>query len=152
MEYRRATLFDISAILALLTEMEQEATGQLRKVNWVKVTGNLLDCIGNGVVFVATEDRRIVGSIGGRIAAEWYTDSLVLGDLWFYVHPDHRKTPAAKQLLIRFRDIASENNMDIQVGHLFDGQDTSRKDSFFESCGFQKVGTVYKEKDDGRTV
>lgn len=151
MNIHRASLLDISTVLSLLSSMHEEA--ELENVNWAKVTHIITDCISSGLVILAvTDDDEVVGSIGGAVSQEWYSDTPVLGDYWFYVTPEHRATPAAFKLVKTWKDIAKERDITIKMGHVL-GSDIDRKDKMFERLGFEKLGSIYgKEKANGRSM
>jgi len=150
-QVHNATLLDISSMLDLLASMHQEA--ELEDVNWIKVAHIVTDCIAHGLVLIAvTDEGDLAGSIGGAVSTEWYADTPLLGDYWFYVRPEHRSTPAAFKLVKEWKEIANKGDLEIKMGHVL-GEDIERKDKMFEKLGFEKLGSMYrKEKANGRDV
>ena len=151
MQVHNATLLDISPLLDLLSDMHQEA--ELEDVNWIKVAHIVTDCIASGLVLLAvTDEGDLAGSIGGAISTEWYADTPLLGDYWFFVRPEHRTAPAAVKLVKGWKEIAKKGDLEIKMGHVL-GSDMDRKDQMFEKLGFEKLGSMYrKEKANGRDV
>lgn len=151
MQVHNATLLDISPLLDLLSDMHQEA--ELEDVNWIKVAHIVTDCIASGLVLLAvTDEGDLAGSIGGAISTEWYADTPLLGDYWFFVRPEHRTSPAAFKLVKSWKEIAKKGDLEIKMGHVL-GSDIDRKDQMFEKLGFEKLGSMYrKEKANGRDV
>ena len=143
MEVRKATLLDVSPILALLAEMHTEPEQELDKVHWPKVSHLIVQCISNGCVLVAiNENNLVIGYIGGDKKTEWYSDIPKLADYWFYVLKDHRKTPAGFKLMKEFKKLAQEANLGLTVGHVL-GYDIDRMDKFYTKLGFTRTGTLF---------
>ena len=146
MNIRQAILPDMSFILHVLAEMHDEPEQPLDPVNWIKVSHLLVDLIARGWVLVAVdeEDNRIVGTIGGAVTTEWYSDQPVLSDYWFYVKKDSRKSPAGFKLMKAFKAMAKELDLPLKVGHTL-GQDIERMDRFYGKLGFERTGTLYRK-------
>jgi len=143
LSYSRASLVDISGILALLAHMHGEGQ-DLPEIDWTKTTHVVADVVLSGVALVAKDEEGcIVGSIGGYVSSHWYSTAGHLGDLWFYVVPGCRKTKAAVQLMEGFREAAKTLQVPLQVGHVFGDQDLERKDKFYRRMGFRPVGSIY---------
>lgn len=143
---RRANLGDISALVFLLSRMHKETTVEIPKINTAKLVDKINQLLHTGVVLVGTdEDNNIVGSIAGQKNVDWWADEEYIGDLWYYVVPNARKSDVAKKLLINFIKIVKETKMKLRLGHVFSG-DVDRKDKFYERHGFQKAGIVYVEE------
>ena len=145
MECRRANLFDVSAITAMLIEMHNNAEIKLTKVNTEKLVNKINEALHRGVILVAHNNNEIVGSIGGMVVSDWWSDEQHLSDLWFYVSPTARKTKAAVLLSKDFIKTAKEAKLPVRLGHVFSG-DINRKDNFFERLGMSKAGSLYVEK------
>ena len=119
------------------------------ETNNVTPAQNLVDKINQlihtGVLLVGIDyNNNIVGSIAGQKNTDWWADEEHIGDLWYYVIPDARKSTIAKKLLINFIKIVKEAKMKLRLGHVCSG-DVGRKDKFYERHGFQRAGTVYVE-------
>ena len=143
---RRANLGDISALVFLLNRMHKETTSEIPKINTAKLVDKINQLLHTGVVLVGIDDNNnIVGSIDGQKNTDWWADEEHIGDLWYYVIPDARKSTIAKKLLINFIKIVKEAKMKLRLGHVFSG-DVGRKDKFYERHGFQRAGTVYVEE------
>ena len=144
MECRRANLFDVSAITAMLIEMHNGAEIKLTSVNTEKLVNKINEALHQGVILIAQKDDKVVGSIGGMIVSDWWSDEKHLSDLWFYVSPSCRKSKAALLLSKGFIKIAKEAKLPVRLGHVFSG-DVDRKDKFFERLGMNKAGSLYVE-------
>ena len=132
MEIKRASIFDFSHVCALLVRMHNEADFELSNIDPEKFSNSVLKMINNGIVLVAFEEGRMIGSIGGLKSSEWWSTEPVLGDLWFYVEPESRKTRAALNLVKEFMSYGE--GMSIKLGHIYGG-DLDRKNNFFERLG-----------------
>tara|TARA_R110002124_G_scaffold86821_1_gene224053 strand:+ start:159 stop:602 length:444 start_codon:yes stop_codon:yes gene_type:complete len=146
MEIRWASPFDISSIAALIVVMHREAEFELATMNSEKLMSQINELVHRGIVLVAVEDGRVVGTIGGRQGLDWWSDEKYFGDLWFYVLKEARSSRAAISLVKRFVKEIKNLSPDIKIrlGHVFSG-DCDRKDKFFERLGFKKAGSVFME-------
>jgi|TARA_R110000744_G_scaffold247556_2_gene364084 L-amino acid N-acyltransferase YncA len=146
MEIRWASPFDISSIAALIVVMHKEAEFELATMNSEKLMSQINELVHRGIVLVAVEDGRIVGTIGGRQGLDWWSDEKYFGDLWFYVLKEARSSRTAISLVKRFVKEIKNLSPDIKIrlGHVFSG-DCDRKDKFFERLGFKKAGSVFME-------
>ena len=147
MKIRRATVFDFSFILALLAQMHKEAEFELSSIDPIKFSESVLSTINSGVVFVAEEDNRIIGSIGGIFSSDWWSSEIYLGDRWFYVYKKERKSRAAYMLVKEFIKAAKKSNMQLRLAHIFSG-DIDRKDKFYDRLGLRKAGSHYVMEED----
>ena len=145
MKIRRAGVLDISAIIALLIEMHNGTDVPASKIHSEKMVNKVTETIHRGIGFVSLNDNNVIeGSIGGLVASDWWSDEKYLGDLWFYVTPEARKSNAAFELVRNFKRIGKEAKIPVRLGHLF-SKDLERKDKFFERLGLQKAGSVFLE-------
>ena len=87
---------DSRQIRDLLLQMHSETEFYVSPVYMEKLTYHILSTIKNGCVFIVKNKNEIVGSIGGVIGGDWWSEELFLGDLWYYVKPSSRKSTAAK--------------------------------------------------------
>jgi len=147
MQVRPATLVDVSAVVVLLHTMHESA--KLPSADWLKVTHTVVDNIASGVVLIAqTDEGEMMGSIGGRVATDWYSNAKHLGDHWFYVRAEHRKSPAAFKLLKAFRKAGQDADIPVRVAHIL-GESVDRMDKFYGKLGFVRNGTLFEEKQNG---
>ena len=108
---RRATMFDISGILLTISKWHEEATidyppwEEPASIQWVS------DTMTKGVVFVAEEDGKIVGSIGlSGQQFPWNGSVWTLECEWLYVDVDKRKGGAAFGLIDAGKEFADEHD------------------------------------------
>jgi len=128
----------------MLIEMHNGAEIKLTSVNTEKLVNKINEALHQGVILIAQKDDKVVGSIGGVIVSDWWSDEKHLSDLWFYVSPSCRKSKAAVLLSKGFIKIAKEAKLPVRLGHVFSG-DVDRKDKFFERLGMNKAGSLYVE-------
>ena len=103
---RRAGVLDISAIIALLIEMHNGTDVPASKIHSEKMVNKITETIHRGIGFVSLNDNNVIeGSIGGLVASDWWSDEKYLGDLWFYVTPEARKSNAAFELVRNFKKV-----------------------------------------------
>lgn len=145
MKIRRAGVLDISAIIALLIEMHNGTDVPASKIHSEKMVNKITETIHRGIGFVSLNDNNVIeGSIGGLVASDWWSDEKYLGDLWFYVTPEARKSNSAFELVRNFKRVGKEAGVPVRLGHVF-SKDLERKDKFFERLGLQKAGSVFLE-------
>ena len=142
---RRASPLDMSAILNMLGEMHENTTLPTPPINSEKLVAKVNEVIHRGVVFVALNDENeLLGSVGGTVGQDWWSDKPFLADCWFYVSPKHRNGSAALKLIKNFIQSANDAKLPVRLGHIFSG-DLERKDKFFERLGMTKAGSVFVE-------
>ena len=141
---RKANILDISALIFMLNSMHKETELKIPKINTFILTNKINEILHKGIVLVAVENNKILGSIAGMAVSDWWSDEKYLADSWFYVFPDSRKSNIAKNLIIDFMKIAKEAKLKIRLGHAFSG-DIARKDKFYEKLGLVKAGSIYME-------
>ena len=141
---RRATILDISALALMLDTMHKETEIEVPKIKSDKLINKINELVHNGLVFVSTKDNKIQGSIAGQICQDWWSEEKYIGDVWFYVFKDQRKSNVAKKLIQTYIKTAKDAKMNIRLGHIFSG-DIDRKDNFFKRLGFVKAGSIYVE-------
>lgn len=142
-ETRQATSYDAVDILKLLGAMHEESPLRLSTIHPGKALSRINGAINDGYVEVATNDGYIVGAIGGVESQDWWSVARVLGDLFFYVAPECRKSNAAKLLMTAFVDAAKRAKVDeLKVGTAV-GEDLERKEAWFLRMGFIKGGSHF---------
>jgi len=82
---RRANVLDMSALIYMLNEMHKETEVEVPKINTHKLISKINELLHKGLVLVAIEDNKIVGSIAGMSVNDWWSDEMFISDAWFYV-------------------------------------------------------------------
>ena len=141
---RKATVLDISSIIYMLDTMHKETEINVSTINSFKLVNKVNEILHTGIVLVAIENNKLLGSIGGTISTDWWSEEKHLSDLWFYVYKEARKSNIEKNLIVDFLKIGKEAKMKIRLGHIFSG-DVDRKDKFYERLGLVKAGSTYVE-------
>ena len=144
MRIRRAEQTDVSELYDMLTDMHSQTVLPVSPMKKDKVMNMIILAITRGVVYVATEKNKILGSIGGMSTSDWWSTDEYLGDLWFYVFPEHRKSNIAIKLVKTCINYGKEVKLKIKLGSVYSG-DLRRKDNFFNRLGFVKAGSLYLE-------
>ena len=141
---RHATVADISALAIMLDTMHKETEIKVPKINTLKLINKINELVHSGLVLVSIKDNKIQGSIAGQMCADWWSEEKYIGDAWFYVFKNQRKTDVAKKLIQAYIKTAKDAKIKIRLGHIFSG-DIDRKDNFFKSLGFVKAGSTFVE-------
>lgn len=89
---------EIAAIFRLLELMHAEVA--IASMDRKKVKTMIGRCLDGGAVCIAMEDGKIVGTMGLLVTQFWYSDEWIVQEMWTFVHPDHRRSHHAKNLLM----------------------------------------------------
>lgn len=65
---------------------------------------------------VDAPDGTIAGSVGACFEQWWHTDDWHIGEMWNFVHPEHRHSTYAKDLITYMKWIAEQMNMSLHMG------------------------------------
>ena len=145
MKVRRAGPLDLGALIVMLAEMHENVEISTPPIKSEKLINKVNEAIHKGIVFVAIdENNNLLGSVGGMVGQDWWSDQPYLADLWFYVSPQHRQGSSALKLIKNFISVANDAKLPVRLGHIFSG-DLDRKDKFFERLGMTKAGSVFVE-------
>ena len=114
MKVRLAAMTDVDATLRLGVQMHAESRFRVYPMNLEKTRASMEKLISNplaGCILLAEHPRAgVVGMLAGYVVDYFFSDALVAQDSYFFVHPDHRGSPAALKLLIAFRRWAENRN------------------------------------------
>ena len=111
-------------------------------VNEVKVQQTLQAMLTTGAIIGAVEDDRLVGVMGMMVTPlSWYSDDPILSEQFFFVHPDYRKSPHAKNMIKASKLAAAQVKLPLR-SVVFTSKDTDRKVKFF-SRHFQMMGAIF---------
>ena len=142
MKIKRASPVDISSLYVMLYQMHDETAIKPAPIVSEILINKITEAIYKGVVFITHNEKEITGSVGGMTGSDWWSDKPFLGELWFYVKPDYRKSSAAFMLMKEFLKISDENKIPVRMGHIYSG-DMDRKDNFYEHFKLKKAGSMY---------
>lgn len=94
----------------------------------------------NVVYFLAIDNDKIVGSIGGAVLPYFFSTRKKVGDLGFYVEPEYRGSRAAIKLVSALESWAKEMGVeDIYLGQTT-GVEVEKTKDFYERLGYKVVG------------
>lgn len=132
----RVTLEDTPELMADLCLMFEEMA-PFGDLDLEKSEGFLKDSIEHHAVIVARDDKTglILGHMGLRAEAHWYTSDYALYEYYIYVKPKYRKTRTAFRLYDAAKDIARQVNLPFFYG-------TFRK----PESGFDRVNKFLKRQ------
>ncbi len=141
---RRADANDIKEVYELLSAMHDGTETYTSPMSEGKVLHMIKHMIDKGIVLVAEKEGKIIGSQAGNLSSDWWSEEKFLSDVWFFVHPNNRKSRAAIKLVKCFIKIGKELKVKVKLGHVYSG-DMDRKDNFFNRLGFVKAGSLFTE-------
>jgi predicted N-acetyltransferase YhbS len=136
---RLATADDLPAVFGLLRLMAEETA--LQRVSFAKVVAQIESCLERGVILLACEEDQVVGSVGLLVAQHWYTDDWHLGEQWTFVHPDHRRSRHARNLLAAAVETGKEIGLPLVMG-VFTTKQTEGKCKLF-ARHLKTVGQIF---------
>ncbi len=139
MTERSATSEDTQGILNLLRLMEKETA--LAPANWGKVVHIIDHC---DKIFIYELHGIIVGAHALCIREWWWSDHKMIGDIFLYVHPDHRTSQVANKLLRCSKNWAKQKGLPLVIAP-FTVKDTARKNKLF-SRGMKPIGEFYLQE------
>lgn len=109
-------------------------------LNPEKVLHYIAGYLNSGVVFCAYQNGKLVGSISLREMSLWWSDDTYLGDGWFYVMPEARKSKIGLQLMKAAHEYAGSTPVVIGI---WNQDDNDRKEKFFKRKGMTKLGAWF---------
>lgn len=71
-----------------------------------------------GVIGVVPGDRGIKASIGLQLSQWWYTNDYHLEEMWNFVHPEHRRSRHAKNLILWAKWMSDQMHVPAVMGIL----------------------------------
>lgn len=140
MEIRRARVADTDDIFRLLLAMHHE--NGVAPLDAGKVYGTIRDLIETGTVLVAEQDGTLLGSVAWSEQAYWYSQKMRLSEWWFYVHPDHRRSGAARGLIEAAKVVAVKAGMPCEI-NLSSPVKLGVKMRFLRRLGLQLIGATF---------
>ena len=144
MVIRKGSSDDMFSIRDILLKMHSETTLSVPSIDMEKLTYHILYALKHGYVFVAVLKNKVIGTIGGLVGSDWWSEEQHLSDLWFYVSPDNRKSTAGRRLIKEFINVAKDAKMKLKLVYAY-SCDIDRKDKFYERLGFSKAGSLFTE-------
>ena len=92
------------------------------------------------VYFLAIDNDKIVGSIGGAVLPYFFSTRKKVGDLGFYVEPEYRGSRAAIKLVNALESWAKDMEVeDVYLGQTT-GVEVEKTKDFYERLGYTVVG------------
>lgn len=141
---REATTADTGAILDLLLEFYKGASRTLKLpgLSVTKVLKTIETTIERGTIVVVEEDGKIVGALGLQQLTLWYSESPLVGDVFFYILPQYRSSKHASNLLEAAYKYAIMLGLPLKMA-IVSGEDVKRKDAYYARKGFRYLGGIY---------
>lgn len=150
---RHALREDLPAVAALGAVNVAESRYRVDGPDPVKIFTHAADVIQDPdqCLFVAlTEDDELLGFIHGFIQDRYYSGERYCDQSAFYVAPMARGGWTAKKLLDRLMEWAEDREADYLYMFSTSGIKDDRLGRFYETIGFEPVGTVHRKALDGR--
>lgn len=135
---RQAKLNDLPRLCSLASSAHDESPFPLAPIDADKLIHNLM----KSVVIVWERDDIIWGFTALNEGEFWYSKEKFLGDILTYVHPDGRKTKAARDLIKAAQQYARIKGLPLVMAPV-NGVDVDRKDALYKRLGFRKLGGTY---------
>ena len=111
-DIRAATEADIPAIMELVNIATEEGW---QKPSVEKSKFQMLHCLRTGVFVVSVANGVVCGVFAGIVDQLWYTDEYHLREIALFVHPRHRKSSHARNLLTAAQDAAKSLGIPLVV-------------------------------------
>ena len=135
---RPAKLTDLPRLCELSMDMHAESPFPLPPVNADKLIKGLM----RATVIVWEANEKILGFIALQHGQFWYSDEGFIADLLFYVHPEGRKSHAARDLIRAAQDYAKIKKLPLVLAPT-NGTDVERKHAFYTRLGMRQLGGTY---------
>lgn len=143
MTIRYATAGDLPAVKDLLRLMHAEIG--MAPASEKKAEAVVSRCFGRDtgcVLLACNADGTVVGTLGLVFDQFWYTDAWHMQEMWTFVHPDHRRSTHAKDLLLTALATARQVGVPF-VAAVFTDQRTEGKRRLFARY-LPQVGAIFK--------
>ena len=127
------------------------AENGLGALNMEKALGVITDVFRNGIVLVAEDDGKPIGTVGAKINSWWYSDDEYVSDYWTFVVPVARKTTAAIRLISALRETAKAMKLPLVTGPVTPIE-PEEKCRFYRRLGLRPIGGLFMEDCNGRVL
>lgn len=108
---REATIDDLKGLVYLLEGFHKSAFPVEPSFNHVDLYNTLLDMVNGdgGILLLAEKEDQLIGVIGGLVFPWYFNKSELVGqELFWYMHPEHRKGTTGIKLLQALEKKAKE--------------------------------------------
>lgn len=142
MKVRLAQADDYHSIMELCKLLYKE--NGARKVNWNTVTDVIIQGINQekSTLGVIGDVRKVEAMIYIRFASMWYSDEIVLEELYNFVHPDYRKSERAKLLVSFAREASDKIGIPLLIG-IISNERTKAKVRLYERIFGEASGAYF---------
>ena len=96
--------------------------------------------------FVYEKNKSIVGMWAGYLSSLWYSDDIKVHDTVLFVHPDHRKGPAAYRLIKASEEWAKLCGAKSATISLSSGIDTESVSCFLSKLNYSTTAIVMEKE------
>lgn len=140
MQVNAASGSDLRPLLDLMVEFHVD--NGVFPLSPAKVVAYLQETLARGVVLIARDGDRLVGTMGLAPGEVWYAESVFLEERWLFVHPDARRSTALLRMLRRAIRIADDKGWPM-VASVITMKALERKGDLFKRLGFAEAGRVF---------
>lgn len=134
---RNAVRDDFEAIWCLLMMMHKEQA--LFSLDRSKTAAAIAKAIDTSQAWVALNNAIVIGTCAATSCEVWYSSEPFMGDMWIYVHPDHRHSRHAIGLRNAMVKAASNQGLVLMCGAV--GKSLEGKRLY--GRGFEEVGSLF---------
>lgn len=138
---RPATLDDVSFIVNM-GEIFHKESPRWSRINYNKakaaeMISNLISNP-NGLVLVATQDKKIIGGIAAIHFQHWSSDDWIVDELSFFMLPEHRGSFSATKLICSLKAWANIKGAAWVYAGTSTGVEPERTAQLYERLGFKR--------------
>lgn len=148
MQIRRANLGDIDTLVGYWRQVHANTVFSHLAFDEVKlasvIRGLIEDRSGASCFLIAEKKNRTAcGVLVGQVDAYYFSNDPVAKIVFYWVHEEHRKGPAAVKLMLAFREWAENRRVKEIVIGVTSGQEIGSTDRMLKKMGGKLVGGNY---------
>lgn len=133
---------DVGQVYDMLIEMQEETCLLSMSKGRILSTIDAIMVDGSGVIGVIGKPGKIEATIGLTMSSPWYSDQWTINDLWNLVHPCHRQSNNAKDLIGFAKWASARVRMPLLMGVVSD-EKTEGKVRLFQRQLGRPLGAVF---------
>lgn len=130
-----------NVVADVLADLPNYAGVEFDREHTRRMLGIYLDLPGLGCFFEAV-DGEVVGLFMGMIHPQWFTPTLEMSELMFWVRADYRATPLARQLMCAMEAWAVPGGARKLLVAAASGYETARVERFYNRMGYRTCALI----------
>lgn len=133
-----------------LNQIQFEESKKFRHLNFdfKKIKNAYLNSINNPkfkVFVLESDDKKIVGACAVILSQFLWNYDFLVKDLFYYIHPNHRRGLSALKIYKKVEEFARLNNaIEIQFNYAH-GDEFDKMQIFFDRLGYKKFNESYRK-------